>query len=64
MSDEKWHEQRVSVLLRKSDDLYKRIEAYAERNSCTVENVVDTLIIVGLYGLLEKRLSILESREE
>lgn len=50
--DVKWHEQKVEIVLRKDDELYRRIEEYARRKGKSVEVVIDTLVSLGSYKLL------------
>lgn len=59
-----YHKQKVTISINKEDELYHRLEAYAKRNNCTIDVVVDTLLMVGSYWLLDERLTLLERDEK
>lgn len=51
-----YHTQNVEINLRKDDELYQRLAAYAERKGKSVEVVIDTLVSLGSYKLLSDAL--------
>ena len=58
MSD--WYRQKVEIVIRRDDALYRRIVDYAEKHNTTVEAVVDTLISLGAYHTMKDRIEFLE----
>lgn len=60
---EEYHIQTVKIGLKRSSDLYKRIERYAEREGATVEAVVDTLISLGSHRAMRQVLERLEQEK-
>ena len=55
-----YHRQNVEILIDKDSELYKKLEIRAAADGVTVESVVDMLLTLGSYGLLEKRLDAME----
>lgn len=58
MSD--WYHQKVEIVIRRDDELYRRIEAYAKAHDTTIAAVVDTLISLGAYHTMKDRIEFLE----
>lgn len=59
---ENYHHQKVDITIPKHSDLYRRIEAQAARDGVAVEMVVNMLMMVGTYELMEKRMDIMEGK--
>ena len=59
---EKYHRQRVEILIERESALYRRIARVAARDGVTVESVVDMLVTVGAHEIIGKRLSVLEKK--
>jgi hypothetical protein len=55
-----WYHQKVEIVIRQDDDLYRRIEKYAQDHDTTVAAVIDTLISLGAYHTLKDRIEFLE----
>lgn len=55
-----WYHQKVEIVIRKDDELYRRVEEYARTHDMTVAAVVDTLISLGAYHTMKDRLEFLE----
>ena len=60
----KYHEQSVRILIDKESELYEKLVARAEKDGKTVAEVVDVLLTLGSYGILERRLDAMERMEK
>lgn len=58
-----YYTQNVEIQINKDDLLYKRLVEKAARDNTTVKNIVDTLVLVGLYHDMTRKLDLLESME-
>jgi hypothetical protein len=58
-----YYTQKIEIQINKDDPLYKRLVEKAARDNTTVKNVVDTLVLVGLYHDMTRKLDLLESME-
>ena len=56
----KYKKVMVELVINTEDPLYGRLEAEAEFRGCTVDAVVDSLISVGSYWILDERLKALD----
>lgn len=54
------HEQKVTVVINKDTDLYRRIETVAAEKGISVERAVDVLVTIGLWKHIEDSLPHLE----
>lgn len=59
---EEYHHQSVHITIPKHSNLYQRIEAKAAADGVSVEFVVNMLMMVGTYELMEKRMDIMEGK--
>lgn len=59
-----YHRQSVEILIDRDSELYGKLEDRARRDGVTVESVVDMLLTLGSYGILERRLDAMERMEK
>lgn len=55
--------QNVRIPMDKDTELYKRVEAKAAKDGVPVENVIETLAVLGIAGHMEKNLESMERLE-
>lgn len=57
MSEKKeYHTQNIEIVIDKNDELFERLTARAAESGMTVEELIETLMLVSLYHDLERKL--------
>ena len=50
----------VEIPIEVGGELAKRLETVAERDGCSVQSVVDTVVQLGIYGQISRNLALIE----